>query len=450
MNDGKAGPPSDATVVVVGAGLSGIVAARELEAAGVPSVVVLEAQDRIGGRLKPIRRPDGRVLEAGGEFTGPPQKEFQAIARELGIDSVPMPFEGKLLRVFDGHRYLEEFPLEGDPEAAADHAAAVDKLQVMIAEVPMDTPWTASHAHEWDRMTVSQWLDANVTSPAARAIFEVELMYTRDNSETSLLYMLWLQASFGGWGGYDELGEIFIGGTSQIPLRLAETLRVPPCTSVPVRRVESDDSGATVYYDGGAIRARAVIFTLQPGIVDRIQFDPPLPAAREQLQRRWLGAHGNKYFAIYDNPFWRDDGLAGSALGPLPFGLTLDLSPTDSNEGMLFTPLVLTPAVIAEYAEVLGDPAKTRQLVLDELAMYYGERALEPTEFYACEWHQDQWSTGCSMLLPMGVLSTVGPALREPVGPFYWAGADTGDQDWMEGAVTAGRRAAREVATHVL
>lgn len=448
-------PPQTTTAIVVGAGLSGLVAARELIAAGVEDVVVLEARDRIGGRIDAFTRPNGRELMTGGEFTGAAQAQLQALAASLGIVPEPLPGladpenMGRFVRVFDGQRYVERFPLEADPEAAGAYAAATASIDALAAEVPAAEPWSAARAVEWDRQTVGQWLDAHVESAAARNQIEVDLAYFGDVHEVSLLHLLWFLASFGGWEAAQGIHDRFAGGSAQIPRRLAEELGEGVVTGCPVRRIEHGAEGVVVHHDGGSTRAATVIVAMEPGQVGTIEFDPPLPAARDRLQSRWLAGHGGKYFAVYDTPFWRADGLAGIASGPPPFGLVLDMSPNEGDEGILLALYCASDRASGQLSELMVDPQGRRRAVLEALASFFGEQALEPREFHAFDWSGDHWSQGCGTQLPPGVLSTVGPTLRAPIGRVLWAGADTGDLDWMEGAVTAGQRAAREAASLV-
>jgi monoamine oxidase len=448
-------PPAEATVVVVGAGLSGLVAATELRAAGVGDVVVLEARDRVGGRLNSFVRPNGQVLQTGGEFTGAGNVELHALAATLGLktvssfEGVDLENMGQFIRTAEGERILEPFPMAADPEGLEAVTAANEQIDELARQVPPAEPWNAPRAAEWDAITFGQWLDANVPVASAREKIINDHAAHGDADTTSFLYILWHYSRFGGVEAAHDLNERIVGGPAQIPQRLAEALDGQVFLSTPVRGIDRRDDGVTVRYDGGSIVAGAVISTLEPGQAGRLEFDPPLPPQRERLQSRWTAGHGGKYFVVYDKPFWREDGLAGVVMGPAPFGIIADASPVDGDEGILLVLMFVTSTSSEAFDEVLGDEDATRAAILDRLVSNFGEQAAEPKEYYAFDWTGDNWSRGCGTQLPTGVLSKLGPALRRPVGRILWAGADSGDRDWMDGAVTAGQRAAREAAALV-
>jgi monoamine oxidase len=266
-----------------------------------------------------------------------------------------------------------------------------------------------------------------------------------DPYETSFFYLIWFLACFGGWEAHaDTYAGRFDAGSVEIPLRVADELIESIVLGAPVRRIDHSEDGVVVQSDAGVVRAEAVVLALEPGQCSRIEFVPALPAARDRIQTRWLGGHGIKIFVVYETPFWRGDGLAGVASGLDPFPLAIDLSPNDGSEGIMCAVFFGRGGAVGEYSERLQDEASVRALTLDALEAYFGPEARDAKEFHVCSWEGDHWSDGCGSQLPPGVLSTVGSALRAPLGPLIWAGAVTGTMDFMEGAVTSGERAASE------
>lgn len=445
-------PPRRVQVVIVGAGLSGLVAGRCLEAAGVTELVLLEARERIGGRILRRARIGGSHLELGGEFTARGQPRLQALAAELGVAVEPLPGVARAaagaasVRLHRGARQLEAAPFAGRRGERAAYAEAVAALDSLAAELPVEEPWTAPRAAELDAQTLAGWLAANVGSAPVRAALANSFsLLGGAPAELSLLYVLWVLRTAGSYAEYEgEVAARFVPGPSEIVARLAAGLRAPILTATPVRRCEQDAAMVSLRADGGAVGARAAVLALAPTQAAKIEFAPALPPLRDRLQSRWLQGHGGKVFAVYAEPWWRDEGLGGDASGHdlLPFAL--DVSPADGSEGILCGLVAATSENVAARAAELGRPKAFREAAVDALAAYFGPRARSPLELYVELWNGDRWSDGCGTGLPPGALSQLGPALRPRSGRIVWAGAETGLHEHMEGAVEAGERAAAE------
>src|SRR5918992_5759824 len=140
----EANVPERVDVVVVGAGMAGLIAARDLLAANV-SVLVLEARDRVGGRLLNHTLANGSVVEVGGQWVGPTQDRVLTLAEELGVGLFPTYIEGDHFLAVEGavKRYGgDDFALPED--ALADVAETQQRLQEMAHTVPLDEPWRAA------------------------------------------------------------------------------------------------------------------------------------------------------------------------------------------------------------------------------------------------------------------------------------------------------------------
>jgi monoamine oxidase len=154
----------------------------------------------------------------------------------------------------------------------------------------------------------------------------------------------------------------------------------------------------------------------------------------------WRGEPAIKVNAVYDKPFWRQDGLSGLGLTDrAPIGVTFDNSPPDGSRGVLL-------AFLTED-QVPKDPTERRRAVLAGLANLFGSQAKSPVAYFETDWSSDGWSTGCVSPLPRNVLTRFGPALRAPVGGIHWAGTETSEIwcGYMDGAVRSGERVAAEV-----
>src|SRR6058998_537176 len=343
-----------ANVIVVGAGLAGLTAARQIVKAG-RSVIVLEARDRVGGRVLNHLLANGAYAELGGMFTGPTQDHIQALATEVGVGTFPTYNTGN--NVFYGPRgretYANNTPLGTapvDPVVDPDIILAVAQLDQMSTSVPVDQPWTASSADDWDRQTLDAWLRAHtsgnsefmaVTSAATEAIFGCEAR------ELSLLYTLFyiaasgneqnagtFERNFNTAGGAQE--SRFVGGAQTIALRVASQLGRRVVLNAPVRRIVQSSSGVTVVTDGFSATAQRVIVAIPPTLAGRIDYDPPMPALRDQLVQHMPQGSLMKFEAIYTTPFWRAKGLSGQAVSELgPIKVTFDTSPADGSLGIM-------------------------------------------------------------------------------------------------------------------
>src|SRR5262245_55642213 len=175
-------------VVVVGAGISGLTAARRLVQAG-RSVLVLEANDRVGGRTVNLDVGNGVITEGGGEWVGPGQDRILALIDELGLSTFKTHVEGNSIYLRNGSRQTYTDPdLPLGPDALADFVQVATRLEEMAATVPAEAPWAAPEALEWDGMTFGQWLDANSFSAEAKWLFTLvfTIIVAEDPHETSL------------------------------------------------------------------------------------------------------------------------------------------------------------------------------------------------------------------------------------------------------------------------
>jgi monoamine oxidase len=442
----------EADVAVVGAGLAGLSAARSLAAAG-RSVVVLEARDRVGGRTlnEPVGDAPDQVVELGAQWVGPTQHRLLALARELGIETHPTHAEGEFLFAAGEKvdRYRGTIP-PMNPVALADLGQAMARLNLMARGVPLDAPWSARRAARWDAQTFETWLRRNVRAPSARAMLRLalEAVWAIDATEPSLLHVLFYIHSAGKLETLldTEAGaqqDRFVGGTQLISERMAERLDV--VLGAPVRAIAQDEAGVTLRSDEGEIRAARAIVAVPVPLGAAIAWTPALPYDRVGLVQRMAMGSVVKCMAVYDEPFWRADGLSGQAAAlDGPVKVVYDNSPPGGRPGVL---LGFFEARAAQAAMRMAVEDR-RTTVLTAFARFFGARALSPERYVDQAWGEDEWSRGCyGAYLPPGGWTGFGPALRRPVGRVHWAGAETATvwNGYMDGAVSSGERAAAEV-----
>ena len=459
----KAKPTRYVDVVVVGAGLAGLMASRKLVAAG-KKVVLIESDNRVGGRLLNIDIGGGHITEGGAEFIGETQDHIAALAKEVGAETFKTYNEGNNLYYRNGTALPYEStgplgPIPPDPTGAPDAFQAIQKLNSMASQIKLDAPWESPNAAEWDSQTFDTWKRDNVKTPGGQFLVDVAItsVFSCEPRDVSLLFVLFYIAAAGNEktpGTLDRLvttapgaqSDRIVGGTQVIPLKMAEQLGDRVVLSSPVRKITQLSDRVRVESDKLTAVGQRVIVAIPPPLAGRLRYSPPLPALRDQLTQRFPMGSVMKVIAIYDKPFWRDDGWTGQVVSDIgPAQVTFDNTPPEGSPGALMA------FVEASFSRQL-DTVSTDELkakVLDNFAAYYGDKARNPIAFHEKRWDNDVWHRGCPVCYtPPGVLLDYGKAIREPIGRIHWAGTETSTywNGYMDGAVRSGERAADEVA----
>ncbi|HXW47560.1 MAG TPA: flavin monoamine oxidase family protein [Streptosporangiaceae bacterium] len=441
-----------ADVLVVGAGFAGLTAAREVAAAG-RSVLVLEARDRVGGRVVSEEIGDGKIVEMGGQWAGPGQDRLYQVAADLGVATFPTYDKGRKVLHFNGKRgtYSGAIP-RINPLVLADIGRAQAKLEALAKKVPLDEPWTAAGAERLDGQTFESWARRNTASKGARTLLALgaEAVFAAEPGDLSMLHVLFYSHSGGSFqrlidttGGAQQ--DRFVGGSALVTQRLAASLGDVVRLNAPVSRIAVSGDTVTLTTPGGQFTGRQVIVTAPPLLAGRIEYEPALPPQREQLTQRAPMGSVIKCQVIYDEPFWRKDGLCGQATGDGEGSrVVFDNSPPDGSPGILLAFLE------GDEARRLGreTAAARRRVVIESLVRYFGPRAAQPENYLERDWQQEKWSGGCyGTLFGPNVWTRYGHALREPTGPIHWAGTETSPvwAGYMDGAIRSGERAAAEV-----
>ncbi|XP_027464414.1 amine oxidase [flavin-containing] B isoform X2 [Zalophus californianus] len=398
-------------VVVVGGGISGMAAAKLLHDSGL-NVVVLEARDRVGGRTYTIRG-----------------KSY--------------PFRGP-------------FPPVWNPVVYLDHNNLWRTMDAMGREIPSDAPWKAPLAEEWDHMTMKELLDKICWTESAKqlATLFVNLCVTAETHEVSALWFLWYVKQCGGTtriisttnGGQERK---FVGGSGQVSERIMDLLGDQVKLERPVTHV--DQTGENVLVETlnhEVFEAKYVISAVPPILGMKIHFSPPLPMMRNQLITRVPLGSVIKCMVYYKEPFWRKKDYCGTMIiegEEAPIAYTLDDTKPDGDCAAIMG------FILAHKARKLA--RLTRDERMKKLCELYAkvlgsQEALQPVHYEEKNWCEEQYSGGCyTTYFPPGVMTQYGRVLRQPVGRIYFAGTETATHwsGYMEGAVEAGERAAREI-----
>lgn len=445
-------------VVVIGAGLAGLAAARRL-ATGGHEVTVVEARDRVGGRTEGLVLEDGTPLELGGQWVGEGHTRMRALIGELGLSTFrTWNDEGQLLLDLLGKRSAMK-PVKGavprlSPFALADLAQGLLRFTRLAKRTDLERPWLTPGAEVLDGQTWETWIRRNLRTRAGRAYFHVacEAVWAAEASDISLLHALFythsnadLETLLAVDRGAQQ--DRVTGGSVLVAEAMAAALGERVILGRPVRRIEHDEDGVRVITrDGTRYRGDAAIVTLPPALAGRLEYDPPLPSWRDQLTQRTPAGSVIKAYAIYPKPFWRQDGLNGQAASDTgPVKVTFDNSPPSGSPGVLMGFLEGKEA----RAWARRSPAERQEAVTGCFVRYFGPQAARPDRYVERDWMAEEFTRGCyGAHFAPGTWTSYGEAWRAPVGRVHWAGAECAPQwnGYMEGAVRSGEAAADTVA----
>ncbi|MGW6982389.1 flavin monoamine oxidase family protein [Streptomyces sp. NPDC054932] len=435
-------------VIVLGAGLAGLAAARDL-ASGGADVLVVEARDRVGGRVEQTGLPDGRLVQLGGEVVGRAHTAYLTLAAELGLTLVPsyVAEPGALTRATPEGVSAGDPPHWFGPGDDACHRKVTAAFCALALTVDPDDPWSHPDATALDRSSVGDWLRAQGATPAVVRLWEIGQLALADGSyeRTSLLAALRkhaavpVPATASGPDHYDY--EAWEGlrvaeGSATVALRMAAGLGGRIRTGAPVEAVTVRRPGScSVRLTGGeTLTADAVVSALPVGPLRSVAVTG---VSEERLaalhrQRQALAA---KFVAAYDRPFWQGRGRSGLSECEGVLGSTWP-----QNDGILSA---LVPP--ERLGVLLGMPAplRTGELLAD-IARLYGDEAHRPLATYVRMWGTDPWTQGYVTQWTPGDVMAVGPRHGTHEPPFYVCGSDQWVAGYMEGAVRTGRDAAKE------
>ena len=427
-------------VVVLGAGLAGLSAARDLARAGT-DVVVLEARNRAGGRVEQTTLADGRIVQLGGEVVGPHQTAYYGLVEELGLTIVPafpdLPGEETWV-LADRREVGDGKPWMSDEDRSA-YAACDEAFGKLAATVDPDDPWSHPDAERLDRLSVGDWLRDNGATPnVVRARDLAMLALSAESVErTSLLSDLRKEAAAGapGFYSYDVWEcERVAEGSATVALRMAEELGHRIRYATPVTHVRVSGSGCSVStWTGERFDCDAVVCAIPVGPLRRVAIEGVSHERRASLERQRHALAAKVVFA-YETSFWEEQGQNGDA-----YWETGVMGGTWVQREGIMSALV-PPERLAAF--LATSPALIEQEVIGEMVDAYGERAADPLAVYFRRWGVDPWTEGYITGWRPGDVMAVGPQHGKHEPPFYVCGSDQWVCGYMEGAVRTGRGAA--------
>ncbi|CAH0197332.1 Putrescine oxidase [Arthrobacter sp. Bi83] len=448
----------DRDVVIVGAGPSGLTAARELKKAGF-SVAVLEARDRVGGRTW-TDTVDGAVLEIGGQWVSPDQTALLALLDQLGLTTYSRYRDGESVYIgTDGTpvRYTgDSFPVSATTGAEMDKLIGL--LDALAAEIGPTEPWAHPKARELDTISFHHWLRQH--SPDEEACNNIGLfiaggMLTKPAHAFSALQAVLMAASAGSFTHLTDedfiLDKRVVGGMQQVSLLQAAELGGDVVLNSPVRTInwEEDADGGhrvTAVSERATVKARFVIMAVPPNLYSRVSFNPPLPRRQHQMHQHQSLGLVIKVHAVYSTPFWREAGLSGTGFGA---GSLVQEVYDNTNHGD--TRGTLVGFISDEKADAVFElsAADRKRAVLESIAGFLGEQALEPEVYFESDWGSEEWTRGAyASSYDLGGLHRYGKDQHAPVGPIYWSSSDLAAEGYqhVDGAVRMGQSTAARIA----
>ncbi|GAA4681116.1 flavin monoamine oxidase family protein [Frondihabitans cladoniiphilus] len=443
-------------VVVIGAGVTGLTAARDLVAEGL-DVVVLEARDRVGGRVW-TNTIEGQLYEIGGQWVSPDQTALLASLDELGLATYSRFRDGESVYVGrDGvaKRFTGDiFP--ASPRTESEIERLIGVLDELTAEIDPDAPWQHPRARELDTVSFKEWLAAESDDEEARdniALFIADAMLTKPAHAFSTLQALLMAASAGAFSHLVDadfiLDKRVVGGLQKVPLALADGLGDRVRLDQPVRTLHWGDDGVTAVTDDLEVHARRALVAVPPNLYGRIAYEPPLPRERNQMHQHLSLGLVIKVHATYETPFWREAGLSGTSFSPYQLvHEAYDNSNFGEDRG------TLVGFVSDEKADRLLalDPDERKARILASLASYYGPQALTPVVYYESDWASEEWTQGAyATSFDLGGLTRFGAGQTTPVGPLRFGSSDLAGLGFqhVDGAIRVGHRIAAEISAEI-
>ncbi|MBZ9796366.1 flavin monoamine oxidase family protein [Mesorhizobium sp. ES1-4] len=412
-------------VVIVGAGFTGLSAALELKAAGT-GFLLLEARDRVGGRVEAIRNGLGERIDGGGQFLCEDMPQVMALAKGRGKTFVDTYVEGEFIT----------HPSMSPGDAKRTYHGAMTIRERMNRIEPNDPAITG--------LTVANWLESRDDAGEAKAAFRsmIEGLWCLALEKVPLWYLIDNDRRI--TNEVPELQYFLLETMQSLADDLAHDLggRVRLCE--PVTRIEHGQPGVRVVSANGVIEAREVLVAVPPATAAKLDFTPALPAALETALGAWESGAAIKILVRYAKPFWRERDLSGMVMWrDLPGLFACDAS-KDAEHAAL---VVFVGGPLALSWRTLGE-AELRAEVTARLADALGPDAADIADFSWRDWIHDRWSGGAYSDLIVDVTARDAErTILAGAAPVHFAASELSPSfpGYVEGAIVAGRIAARKI-----
>lgn len=443
----------NADVIVVGGGISGLVATWRLVREGVDAVL-LEAKDRVGGRISGGTF-NGETYDLGARWVSAHATQTHQLIHELGMQMAPQFHSGESIIMLDKtqKRFKQRNPLFAIP-TQYDYHRIIRMLNRLARELQQRTAKSMARIPHYDAVSFGAWLQQHCRTRTSAHLFTVltHIHFTAEPNELSLVYVLDQVQAYRGAANVFPLRPAFnqeriIGGMQRLVERLAQQLRPQISVDTPVLAMRQDEESVSAYSRGSSFRARYAIMATPPNVAAQLYHEPALPPYRDALNQRIIMGRAITAVLCYDYPFWRENGKSGFMMSNSgPATLVYDISPSTSSEG------ALACQIIGDNASHWGAQPRGERLkaLVTQLSTWFGDETLAYRGMIERDWNSDRWSRGAIGFMPPGSANFV-HAVHTPVGRIHWAGSETASE-WtgsIEGAIEAGERTAAEVISQL-
>ena len=450
-------PGAAARVVVVGAGLAGLTAAHDLRDAGW-DVVVVEARDRVGGRVftrygqrDGVAFDAGLHAEGGGESIDDNHDQLQALLRTYGIatERRQADREQKGLVRYQGQTVpLADFATLGGGVVAADYARVAPALEKLAEQHHVDPehPDRADDAATLDGRSLAEFIGSLGLSPQAAFLVEQANVseYASELRDLSLLFALQQAAVVAGVPDGSAETMRIAGGNSTLPTAMAAALGDAVVTGAPVSAIRHDGDGVAVTAGDRVVHGAHVVIAVPPSPLRGVTFDPPLPAALQAVIDGLDLGPAVKVTTQYRSPFWRAEGRSGFSLGDLTYRVSWDA--TDSYaapSGLLST---FTTADNGVQLAAMADADRIAFVQGELEQVYSGGAAQQSGPVATMAWTREPFTGGGYAAYRPGQMSAFWGPLRDGTDRLHFAGEHTEAlAGYMESAVRSGHRVARQL-----